>query len=227
MDYKNLTVIGTSHIAKQSLEEVKAAFEEKPDIVALELDPKRMNALVSDEKRMPSLSSIRRVGVKGYLFSLIGSIVQRRLGEYVGVSPGSEMKAAFHLAQKNNTMVALIDQDIEITMRNFSRALSWKERMNFVTDMLKGFFFAKSEAKKWGLEFDLRKVPNKLLVRKILDRVKKRYPGTYKALIEDRNKVMARNLANLMRQFPEKRILAVVGAGHEEELIGLVKALPG
>ena len=38
MNYKNLTIIGTSHIAKQSLDDVETAIEHgKPDIVALEL----------------------------------------------------------------------------------------------------------------------------------------------------------------------------------------------
>ena len=34
---------------------------------------------------------------------------------------------------------------------------------------------------------------------------------------------MAKNLALLMNENPEKNILAVVGAGHEEDIIGLIK----
>jgi len=46
MKYKNLTIIGTSHIARQSLEEVKSAIEKiKPDIIAIELDRKRYYGL--------------------------------------------------------------------------------------------------------------------------------------------------------------------------------------
>ena len=51
MKYKNLTIIGTSHIAKQSLDEVKDAIEgEKPDIIALELDKQRLYALMQAKK---------------------------------------------------------------------------------------------------------------------------------------------------------------------------------
>ena len=34
---------------------------------------------------------------------------------------------------------------------------------------------------------------------------------------------MARNLSTLMQKHPEKKILAIVGAGHEEEIIKIVK----
>ena len=51
MKYKNLTIIGTSHIAKQSLDEVKEEIEtNKPDIVAIELDKNRLQALFQKKK---------------------------------------------------------------------------------------------------------------------------------------------------------------------------------
>jgi pheromone shutdown protein TraB len=36
---------------------------------------------------------------------------------------------------------------------------------------------------------------------------------------------MARNLYHLMRQFPEEKIIAIVGAGHEKEMIDIIKNL--
>ena len=44
----NLTVIGTSHIAKESVVQVKRVIEElKPSFVAVELDQARARALLS------------------------------------------------------------------------------------------------------------------------------------------------------------------------------------
>ena len=64
MKYKNLEIIGTSHIAKQSMEDVEKVIEEgKPDIIALELDSKRLYSLMNKEKGKISIDSIRRVGV--------------------------------------------------------------------------------------------------------------------------------------------------------------------
>ena len=102
MHYKNLTLIGTSHIAKQSLEEVNNAInKEKPDIIALELDKKRFFALTHNIKRKLKLSDIKRIGLKGYIFNLIGAWIEKKLGKYVGVEPGSEMITAIRLAKKN------------------------------------------------------------------------------------------------------------------------------
>ncbi|MDP7458204.1 MAG: TraB/GumN family protein, partial [Candidatus Woesearchaeota archaeon] len=189
MKYKNLTIIGTSHIAKQSLDEVKEEIEtNKPDIVAIELDKNRLQALFQKKKERISISSIRRIGLKGYVFALIGAWAEKKLGEYVGVSPGSEMKKAVRLAKKHNSKIALIDRDIEKTLKRFSETLSWKERWNFLVDIVSAPF------KRKKLEFDLTKVPDKKVIKKLINQVKERYPNIYKVLISERNRVMAANL---------------------------------
>jgi len=219
MRYKNLIVIGTSHIASQSLDEVKKVIkEEKPDIIALELDKKRLAALVSKKRSKLRWKDIMRIGVKGYLFSLIGAYVEKKLGAKVGVSPGSEMLSAFKLAKKAKANVALIDQDIEITLRRFSDALTWREKWNFFVDLFKALIFRKSD-----ITFDLSKVPSNKIINKLMKQVKKRYPNIHKVLVVERNKVMARNLANIHFKFPESKIIAIVGAGHESAIIKLFK----
>ena len=101
MQYNNLTIIGTSHIAKQSLDEVNDAVAKiNPDIIAIELDKRRIYALMHDEKRRPRLSDIRHIGLKGFIFSIIGAWVEKKLGQLVGIKPGSEMKQAVKLAKK-------------------------------------------------------------------------------------------------------------------------------
>jgi len=226
MRYKNLTLIGTSHIAKESLEEVAHAIEkQKPDIIALELDRKRFYALTHDVKRKPRLRDIKRIGVKGYIFNIIGAWVEEKLGQMVGVKPGSEMLTAISLAQKHKIRLALIDQDIELTLRRISAELTWKERFRFVIDIIKGVLFKKSEMKKLGIKnLDLTKVPPKALIKKLIKIMKKRYPHLYRVLVEERNKVMAVNLKHLMAKYPDKKIIAIIGAGHEKELIDLVKS---
>jgi pheromone shutdown-related protein TraB len=222
MKYKNLTLIGTSHIAKQSLDEVeKAIIELKPDIICLELDKRRLYALVNNIKgSKASWKDIRNIGVKGYLFSLIGAYVERKLGQHVGVEPGSEMLKAIDLAKKNRIKVAVIDQDIEKTLKRFSQEFSWKEKFRLIVDIIKAFVFRKKE-----IDFDLRKVPEKAVINKLINKVKDRYPGMYKVLIEERNEYMASKLARIISINDDKKVLAVVGAGHEEELIDLIKKI--
>jgi len=218
MKYNNLTIIGTSHIAKQSLDEVEEAIENgKPDIIALELDRRRLYSLFNKPGRI-RIYDIKRVGVKGFIFSLIGAWAEKKLGKMVGVMPGSEMKKAVRLAKKNKIRIALIDQDIEITLKRFSKSLTWKEKWNFIADITKAIF-----VRKKVIEFDLTKVPDKKTIKKLVGKVKKRYPNIYNVLIEERDHVMAENLRKIMEKYPEKKILAIIGAGHEEDIIKLIK----
>jgi pheromone shutdown protein TraB len=97
--------------------------------------------------------------------------------------------------------------------------ITWKERWHFIVDLFKGLVLRKTDIEP----FDLRKVPDEKLIKKMVRKVKKRYPAFYKALIKERNEFMAKNLYRLMTQFKEKQILAIVGAGHEKEMIRLIK----
>jgi pheromone shutdown-related protein TraB len=217
----HLIVIGTSHIAKESVIHIKKRIEkEQPDIVAVELDNQRLHALLNQKQSRISIFDIGKIGFKGYLFVLIGSYVQKKLGNMVGLMPGSDMLQAVICAKKNNMKVALIDQDIVITLRKFSQAFTWKERWRFFSDMIKGLFFPHREMKKFGLNtIDLSKVPPKQLIRRLTAQVKKRYPSVYRVLIHERNIVMINNLKKIMTQHPDAKIIAVVGAGHEEAIV--------
>jgi pheromone shutdown-related protein TraB len=215
-----IRIIGTSHIARQSIEEVNAAiFDFRPDIVAVELDYPRYHALMSGAKRGISLKEIKYIGIKGFLFALIGEYVEKKLGRIVNTKPGADMLAAIKTAKKQGIPIALIDQNISVTLRNFSRALNWREKWRIFADIVKGFLFGKMEMKKMGFEsMDLSKVPEKELVKKVMAVAKKRYPSLYRVLVTDRNIYMARMLAGIARKNPEKKILAVVGAGHAEDM---------
>jgi len=214
----NVHIIGTSHIAQQSINEIKKAFSElKPEIIAVELDAGRAQGLLSGVKGKVGLAEIAQIGVKGYLFAKIGQIVQQKLGQSIGVSPGEEMKIAMLLAKKENLPIALIDQPIKITLRNFSRELTWKEKFRFIGDLFKGLLFPKKQLRQSGLEhLDLRKVPQGQLLEIMMKQLKGRYPSIYKTLVEDRNKYMVKQIVKLLRENKDKKILVVVGAGHKE-----------
>ena len=219
MKYKNLVFLGTSHIAKQSLNEVnKYIEEEKPDIIALELDKRRLHALMSKTQRKIGLRNIRNIGLKGFLFSLFGAWAERKLGKLVGVSQGSEMKQAIKIAKKEGIELALVDQDIEITLKKFSSSITWKEKMNFLIDVVKALLTRKKE-----IDFDLTTIPDRKIIKNLTNRLKERYPNVYKVLIEGRNIVIASNITRLMNSFPDKKILVILGAGHVDDVLELVK----
>lgn len=219
-----LEIIGTSHISEQSIAEIKNfVLTKRPDIIAVELDAQRAASLLSGEKNKLSISSAFTIGIKGYLFAKIAQFVQQKIGKTVGIMPGSEMKVAIELAKKENIHLALIDQPIAVTLKNFSKTFTWKEKFRFAGEIFSGIFMPKRQIKKLGLEsIDLRKVPQKEVIEKMMNVMKERYPSVYKTIVEDRNKFMVRKLVRIMKEHPEKNILAVVGAGHKkgmEELL--------
>jgi len=218
LKYKNLTILGTSHIAIQSIKQVRNYItKNKPDIIAIELDKSRLMALISNEKRRITILDIKKIGFKGYFFNLIGALIEKKLGKLVGISPGAEMKEAVKLAKENKLKIALIDQNIDITLKKFSKAITWKEKFNFIKDIISGPF------QKQKIKIDLTKVPSKNLIKIVIEKVKERYPSVYNVLIKDRNNIMAKNLYKLITQNKDHKIFAIIGAGHEIEILEDIK----
>ena len=216
---ENFRFVGTSHVAEQSIKEVTKAFQdEKPDILALELDKRRFFALVSSQKgkEVGEKPRIRDVGFKGYLFFLFGHFIQKKIGEKLGISPGAEMKIAVEKAKEHKLKIALIDRDIQLTLQSLSKNITWKEKWTFLKDIVKGLFGFNEGLPR---NIDLSKVPDDELVSQLLIVVKEKYPGMYRALVEERNEIMAKNLAVIRMKEPNAKVLVIIGAGHKQGLI--------
>ncbi len=217
----NLVIIGTSHIAIESVKEVRSQIlKYRPKVIALELDKSRLYALLNPGKKKLRLSDINKMGLKGFLFNLFGAWAEKRLGKMVATPPGSEMKAAVEAAGETNALIALIDQDITITLKRLSKSITLREKLRVLKEVVKGVILRKSD-----IAIDLTKVPEEKIIHSLTQRVKKEYPSIYKVLIEERNLVMAKALYKIMNQYKEDTILAIVGAGHEKELSKLIKSM--
>jgi pheromone shutdown-related protein TraB len=215
--YKNVKLLGTSHIAKESINKIIEEFSSfNPDIVCVELDHKRLHSLLSNAKPDRSLRGIKHYGLQGYLFAIIGGYIQEKLGNVVGVKPGSDMLTAVNLAKTNEKILHLIDQDIEVTLKRFSKAFTWKEKFRLIGDIIRAPFSKK-------MQIDLQKVPKEELINKLMGDLKIRYPNLYSVLIDERNKYMAKNIYKIMSKNENKKIFVVIGAGHEKELLQLIK----
>jgi len=117
-----IILVGTAHVSSKSVAEVNEVIEkEKPDIVAVELDRGRYQALRGEE-------DVREINVKEllsggrfyeFLLHTLLAYIQRKIGEDTGVKPGEEMLSAVEMAEKTGARVALIDRDIRVTMGRF------------------------------------------------------------------------------------------------------------
>ena len=215
--YKNLYLIGTSHISKKSVKEVEKVIKSaKPKFVALELDQERFNHLLKKDEKRVRLKNIRKLGVKLFLLNLAGAWFEKRLGKQVGVEPGSEMKKAIEMAEKTNANIYLIDQNIKYTLSKLISRFSKREKLRLVKDL----FFGDKE-----YSFSIKKIPSQTQIDKILKKIKKNYPSFYLTVIKERNEFMARNLYKLMNTYTKHNIVGVVGAGHEKAIVGEIKLL--
>ncbi len=133
ISYKNLVLIGTSHIAKESIETAKTEIQKiQPSVIALELDKARLQGLITKEKGKITLKHIRQIGLKSYIFARVGEYAERKLGNIVEVSPGQDMLTAYETGKLVNAKIALIDQDIQTTLKRFSKEVTWTEKGKFL-----------------------------------------------------------------------------------------------
>ena len=128
---ENLRIIGTAHVSKDSVELVDKQIEGwGPDVVAIELCNSRAQAL-KDERRLDQ-EGLRKVIKEGkaplVLFQSMLAAEQRRLGMDEGVQPGAELLGAMNSAEEKNIEVALVDRDIQITLRRAWRNMGLREK---------------------------------------------------------------------------------------------------
>lgn len=197
-----IRIVGTSHISKESIRRIDFAFKERlPEILAVELDPQRVVALGSSKRSRIPISAIREIGFAGFLFAIIGSALQKSLGRSTGMMPGDEMLHAIRLATKHNIPIILADRPIQITLSRFSKLFSWTEKFRLLKDL---FFPSKL------MRLDMSAIPEDEFILEITKKIKKRYPGIYRALIFERDTHMVNQISHLQ----DKDVLLVVGAAH-------------
>jgi len=199
-----LTIIGTAHVSKKSVEEVEKIIEElKPDAVAVELCPRRYSALVQGKTPEISISDVIKKGEAFMvLFQLILAYYQKKIGREYGVKPGEEMLTAIRKAQEIGADVLLIDRDIAITFKRLWQSMSFFEKIKLIWHLFKSFF---------GDGEDVEEIMSD--VDRLIAEFKKIAPKAGKVLVDERDAYMAYNLIQAMSRY--ENIVAVVGAGHK------------
>ncbi|MFH1127145.1 MAG: TraB/GumN family protein [archaeon] len=209
-------LVGTSHIAGESLRKVKETIVEKnPQCVAVELDMNRYLALKTREKGDVKLPILQKA-----IFMLL-RYMQEQLSRETNILPGQEMLQACESAANVGAKVAFIDQDINVTMRRLMKRLGVFGQLKLLFYMVVGLVGIPIKGLSMSKELDLNKVPEDEFIEYAMGELKKHFPAIYEVLVEERNVVMARNLKKLGEEFDD--IVAVMGAGHVKgvgELLG-------
>ena len=209
---ENLKIIGTAHVSLESVKEVKRVIiEYQPDVVAVELDATRYQNLLNERDGIVEDKDIKmREILKGdqltlFLVSGFLSYIQKKIGEDMGVKPGSEMLAAIEAAEEVGARVVLIDRDIRITLKRALNRMNFWEKAKFVYSILSSFF-SKDEAIE-----DLEKIKEGDALEEVMEYFQEISPGAYEVLVKERDAYMSRMLLDV-----DGDVVAVVGAGHKE-----------
>jgi pheromone shutdown protein TraB len=149
----SVRVVGTAHVSAGSVEEVESVVrEERPDVVAVELDEGRYRQLKGGAPEDLDASDLLEGNtVFQFLAYWMLSYVQTRMGERFDIEPGADMLAAVETAEELGIDVALVDRDIQTTMQRFWRRLSFTEKFGLVG----GLLFGVSDARVAGLTLGL------------------------------------------------------------------------
>lgn len=214
------TLLGTAHVSRASVEAVRHLIATREfDRIAVELDEHRHQSLTRpDAWREIDLFRIIREGKAGVLAANLAlGAYQRRLAEQFGVEPGAELKAACVDGAARGLPVELIDRDVGITLKRAYAAVGFVDKLSIVGGIVAGAI-SNDEIS----EQDIEKLKEGDILTSTFDEFARSSPPLHHALIVERDRYMARRLADSSRS--GERVLAVVGAGH---LAGITRALEG
>ena len=203
-----ITLVGTAHVSKESVEEVKQSINElKPDCVAVELDEKRA-ASIQEADRYSQLDLVKVFKRKeGFMLlaNLILASYQRRMGLNAGVKPGDEMLAAMDAAKELGVHCELVDRPIQITLkRAWGKNSFWGKCKLFATLLASAF------EKEQIAPDEIEKLKERNEMDSMMSELAEYMPVIKEVLIDERD----RYLASKIWSAPGSNIVAVLGAGH-------------
>jgi pheromone shutdown-related protein TraB len=203
---ENLRLLGTAHIATSSVEAVRQQIAEyQPDIVAVELCKSRYEALISDRRldKEGLLKVIKEGKAPMVLMQSMLSAEQRKLGINEGQQPGAELLAAVEAAKEVGCEVALVDRDIQTTLRRAWKRMKFREKWRLLTSLLDDEDEEELDVNDLLQDSDL--------LSSMMEELKGFSPGAGEVLIDERDTYIASKISGLGE---ERRVLAVLGAGH-------------
>ena len=209
-DDREIILIGTAHISQASKELVRETIEaETPDTVCVELDEGRLNS-IKDPDRWKKMD-LKQVIKKKQLATLIANLVlgsyQKRMGAQTGVKPGSELKEAVEVAERQNSNLVLADRDIKITLKRTWACTPWYRKLNLLAGLFASIF-DKTEVS----EEELAKIKEQDALSSMMQDFGKSFPEVKQVLIDERDQFLASKIKNA----PGKKIIAVVGGRPHE-----------
>ena len=203
-----LRILGTAHVSTASVEAVREQIKTyQPDIVAVELCGSRHQALTSNRRldKEGLLKVVKEGKAPLVLLQSLLAAEQRKMGLDEGQQPGAELLVAVQEAEAAELEVALIDRDIQTTLRRAWKKMRFREKVRIIWSLL-GDDDEDDDAPGVG-----ELLEDQDLLTSLMEELRTFSPGAGVVLIDERDSFLAGKISSLPS---DKKILAVVGAGH-------------
>ena len=230
LDGREIMLIGTAHVSKASVEEVKTLIEaEKPDTVCIELCQARYQAItdLNRWKNTDIVKIIRERKAPLLLANLIMSSYQKKLAKKFGIEPGQEMKQAIASAKAVGAEICLADRDLQVTMLRLWRSTNFWGKLKLFFQFMLGILMDEELT-----EEEMEKMKGKDVLTAALDELSTAFPQIKSIVIDERDQYLAQKIKNA----PGEKVVAVLGAGHipgitdeihrDHDLVKLTKVAP-
>lgn len=208
LDGKELILIGTAHVSRQSAEQVKEVIErERPDSVCIELDAQRYQSVMDNNKWKETdiFKVIKEKKASLLLMNLAISSFQNRLAKQFDIKPGQEMIQGIESAKEVGAELVLADRNIQITFNRIWHNLGLTGK----AQLLNGIFFS-IFSKETISEDELEKMKSQDTLNAVLAEFTESFPKLKKPLIDERDQYLAQKI----KDAPGNKIVAVLGAAH-------------
>lgn len=185
--------------------------EERPDVVAVELDERRFDRLDRNETLSPADVAGELPPVTAAMYTTF-QWLQRTVVRLYGLDPTrTEMETAIETAAELDTEIALIDDPVTETFAALSNRIG-------LETVPKVAMRAQSMGPEYyATQLELLTQPVSEIdhgddVQPAIDQMRRLFPELTEVLIDRRDRVMAERLHRLRREGED--VVAVVGAGH-------------
>lgn len=206
-----ITLIGTGHVFDLSSTLLRVLDEKNPDVVCVELDKQRYNALMMKLSNPEGYKSASRQ--VPFVYRLLARFQDRMASEY-GVTAGDEMLMAINYAHGHQLPVRFIDMNAQYLFSKMLRSMPLLEKLKLFLTGFGGFFVSKGHVEKelsrFEKDFD-----------KYIEQIGEKFPTIKRVLIDERNQYMIQQLTKANEQY--EKVVAVVGDGHIPGLSDLLK----
>ncbi|MBW3581491.1 MAG: TraB/GumN family protein [Euryarchaeota archaeon] len=216
----NILLVGTAHVSKSSVEEVREAIETfRPDTVAVELDEVRHKAITNRKEweATPFTKLLKGTTLYFFLAQTFLASYQRRMGEAEGVEPGAEMLEALRAGEASGAEVALADRDIGVTFKRAFAVMGFREKMRILWELMRALVGAEKEEEREPVD----KLLDQDVITTMMEELGEFAPSIKSVVIDERDLYLATRIMDAT-EGNTKKVVGVVGAGH---LQGIKKQL--